>query len=103
MKWYEDYNKFFEEFVSKGKYADETVFYFKSDNPDVIHYIGYIPRNTAPYWVGYCDIPDGVDFKTAEEMFNAKIFDGKSIKERWDEIKICEIGGISIDDYTYKN
>lgn len=103
MKWYEDYNKFFEEFVSQGINADETTFYFKSESDDVIHYIGYLPQYEKPYWVGCCDVSEGTEFLTAEEMFSAKIFEGMSIKERWNEIVICEFGGISIESYLYKS
>ena len=103
MKWYEDYNNFVDEFVSRGVYADETTFFFKSNPDDDTHYIGYLPKYEKPYWAGYCDIPNGADFVTAEEMFTAKIFGGKSIKERWNEIVICEFGGIAISDYPYKS
>ena len=37
-------------------------------------------------------------FKTAKEMFEANIFDGRSLKERWDDVVIVNIGGISVHD-----
>lgn len=97
MKWYEDYNSFFEAFVKKGAYADETTFYFKSDSKKALHYIGCLPEQKMIYWAGYCDILNGAEFATPEELFNAKIYDGKSIKERWNDIVICEFGGISVE------
>lgn len=52
-----------------------------------------------PYWAGYCDVPDGCEFKTAQELFEAKIYDGKSIKDRWSELVIINFGGISVYDW----
>lgn len=82
-----------------GYMVDETMFIFKSDPHEGEHYLGYIAEYPEPYWAGYCDIEDGCEFKTAEELFNAPIYDGKSIKERWDDIEIINIGGIYIDDW----
>lgn len=78
--------------------VDETVFYFDDDKEQQEHYIGYIPTYDKPYWAGYCDIDNGTEFKTADELFNAKIYNGKSIKERWSHLILVEIGGLSIDD-----
>jgi hypothetical protein len=45
-------------------------------------------------------VPDGCEFASAEELFNAKIYGGRSIRERWHDIRIFQIGGISIDDWV---
>ena len=37
---------------------------------------------------------------TYNELFEAPIFDGKSIKDRWDETVVFEIGGISVDELS---
>ncbi|HBM98900.1 MAG TPA: hypothetical protein DD413_05685 [Ruminococcus sp.] len=99
MKWYENYNKFFEIFNNSGIAVDETAFYFKTDINEKEHYIGFISKQDKPYWAGYCDITNGCAFKTAEELFNAKIYDGKSIKERWNQIVIIQISGIPVEDW----
>lgn len=99
MKWDEDFDKFFEFVKKSGTSVDETVFYFITDKNEEDHYIGFIPQYDEPYWAGYCDIPGGCSFKTAEELFNAKIYDGKSIKDRWNEIVIYQIGGISAESW----
>ena len=101
MKWYEDHNRFLQAFISEGVYADETTFYFKDDPSETVHYIGYLPEYASPYWAGYCDIPNGADFKTAEELFNAKIYDGKSIRERWSELVVLDFGAIPVDEYPF--
>lgn len=46
-----------------------------------------------PFWVGYCDIPDGASFLTAEELVNAPLYSGRSLREVWDEVDIiCAAG-----------
>ncbi|MEY8428528.1 hypothetical protein AALA00_12595 [Lachnospiraceae bacterium 46-15] len=99
MKWYEDYDFMLAQFKKGDERVDETMFYFRSDPEEVEHYIGYLSQYDKPYWAGYCDVPDGCEFKTAEELFEAKIYDGKSIKDRWEELVLVNIGGISVDDW----
>jgi hypothetical protein len=77
-----DYEYFFRQ-LKAGISIDETCFYFVDDPQKEEHYIGFLPQYEKPYWVGYCDIPDGCEFHTAEELVNAKIFDGQSLIERW--------------------
>ena len=98
--WYEDFDKFLSVFIKSGTNADETVFYFKNDINEVEHYIGFLPQYEEPYWAGLCDIENGCSFKTAEELFNAKIYDGKSIKDRWNEVVLLEIASIGIDEWA---
>lgn len=46
------------------------------------------------YWAGAgCDIYNGTDYLTARELFEAPIYEGKSIKDRWSEITWDEIDG----------
>ena len=52
-----------------------------------------------PYWVGDCDIQDGCEFDTAEELFQAKIFDGQSIQERWEHLILVNVGGFGAEDW----
>lgn len=79
---------------------DETLFYF-DDEPEFerTHYIGCIRKYKKPYWAGYCDIKDGAEFLTAQELFTAKIYNGKSIKDRWSHLVLVEIGGISAGEW----
>lgn len=80
--------------------VDETLFYF-DDEPknQQEHYLGCLREYDKPYWVGYCDIPDGEEFLTAKEMLEAKIFEGKSIKDRWERVVIVNIGGFCWEDW----
>ena len=80
---------------------DETSFYFTGEVPGDNHYLGYLPEQFPdnPYWAGYCDLKDGFEAKTAEELFNAPYYNGKSLKERWNEVNVYEIGNIETGDY----
>ena len=82
-----------------GMNVDETSFSFEKDNQDLIRYIGYSENEPLPYWAGLCDLPDGRRFRTADELFEAKIYDGKSLKERWDEVTIYSINSLPLDDW----
>lgn len=93
------YKKLFNLFDKKSANIDETSFYFRDDPHKIEHFIGYVPQQELPYWVGCCDIDGGCDFKTAKELFEAPIFDGKSIKDRWNELELIAIGAISIDEW----
>ncbi|MBR3497535.1 MAG: hypothetical protein IKO05_00905 [Selenomonadaceae bacterium] len=88
-------------------HVDETAFYFDDDPEEDEHYIGCQPmtydgkRDDKPYQIGLCDIDtvEGRVFATAKELFEAKVFDGKSIKERWEHVVVFQIGGAGIEDY----
>ncbi|MCH5273452.1 MAG: hypothetical protein J1E35_07240 [Lachnospiraceae bacterium] len=79
--------------------VDETSFYFDDSPNEDDHMLGCIREYDKPYWVGYCDIPNGCEFYTAYEMLNAKIFDGKSIIDRWEHLVFVSIGGIRLDEW----
>ena len=98
MKWYEDYNKVLKAFELYGEIMDETVFFFKGEPSDSEHYLGCLYQFDNPYWAGYCDIEDGYDCKTAKELFEAKIYDGKSLKDRWNEVTIVSICGLNVNE-----
>ncbi len=89
----------FFQILAAGKMIDETYFYFSDDPQETEHYLGYLPEYENPYWVGYCDIENGCNFKTAEELVNAPIYDGRSLKERWNEVVLCAIGNINVDEW----
>lgn len=84
---------------AKGADVDETTFYFEGETIGDHHYIGYLPEAspTSPYWAGYCDLQDGFDCATADDLFNAPYYDGKTLKERWEQVYIQQIGGIPSD------
>ena len=79
--------------------VEETNFYFDDDPDETDHMIGYVGGYEKPYWAGVCDIPDGCEFMTAEELLTAKIYSGRSIKDRWEHLVLCNIGGLPAE-YT---
>ena len=85
--------------LTVGMNINETCFYFSDDPNEEEHYLGYLPQFDKPYWVGYCDVDGGCEFDTAEELVQAKIFDGKSLKERWSCVVICSIEGCGYEDW----
>ena len=45
-------------------------------------------KNEFPFWVGYCDEPDGACFRTAEEFVSTPLYGGKTVKEMWPQFEI---------------
>jgi len=45
-------------------------------------------QNEFPFWVGYCDEPEGACFRTAEEFVSTPLYGGKSVKEVWQQFGI---------------
>jgi len=81
---------------------DETIIDFTDEvESRGIYFIGCLRQYDKPYWAGLCDIPDGTEFATAEELFTAKIYDGLSIKDRWDNVVVEQIGGLPTVDWLY--
>ena len=85
--------------LSEGDFIDETQFYFLDDPLQVDRFLGYLPQFDNPYWIGDCDIEGGCDFETAEELVNAPVYDGRSLAERWDMVRIINIEGICLEDW----
>ena len=98
-----DFKTLFDLFENKKPNIDETAFYFQTDPDKKEHFIGFIPHKEFPYWIGLCDIDGGSNFKTAKELFEAPVFDGKSIEDRWEEVVLTEMSGLSIDDWIKNN
>ena len=99
MTWYHDLSRSLALFKAHGAAMDETCFHFRTDSAQGVHYIGYLAGYRAPYWIGYCDVPDGCEFETAEALFDARVFDGRSLRERWEEVVIDAVNGLSSDDF----
>ncbi len=93
-----DFNYFMRQIESVMN-VNEICFYFDDDPKEEEHYLGCHSEDICSYWVGYCDIEGGADFETVEELVNAPIFNGKSLKERWENVRICSIEGLPLDDW----
>lgn len=95
MEW-----SFFFKQLDAGMMVNETCFYFTDDPTEEERYLGYLPQYEKPYWAGYCDVKDGCEFETADELVNAPIYGGRSLKSRWDNVTIISIEGLSVDDWS---
>ncbi len=80
-------------------HIDETCFYFSDDPNECEHYLGCLPQYEKPYWIGYCDVENGCEFKSALELVNAPVFDGRSLEQRRGEMVIISVDGLSYDNW----
>ena len=96
-----EFDRFFPQFRAGN--ADDTCFYFASDPTQTWHYIGVFPNCARPFWAGLCDIAGGSDFDTAEELIDAPIYDGRSLRSRWDEVRIVSIWDRPLDNWMLAN
>jgi hypothetical protein len=91
---------FLYEKFQKGLFIDETMFIFTDDLFPYECWIGYCTQfGNPPYWIGDCDTEDDDSrmFETAEELFNAKLYKGKSLKECWNTVKVIQVEGMCLD------
>ena len=81
------------ELFEKRENIESTEFYFSDDPYKRIHTIGYDPNLEKPYHARYFDEQDIHYFSTADELFNAPVYENESIKDRWKNVVIISIGG----------
>lgn len=86
--------------LTEGKSIDETEFCFADDPEETSRWLGCIAGKDMPYWAGGCDIPAGAVFRTAQELADAPVFGGRSLRQRWDTVRIRSIMGISPDEWA---
>ena len=94
-----DYEFFLDLLKTNGSWLDETCFYFVDDPEETERWLGCILSREKPYWIGGCDIPGGAEYLTAEELVHAPIFNGKSLWERWSQMRIFGAMGLSLEDW----
>ena len=70
---------------------ESTKFYFSDDPYKRIHTIGYDSNLEKPYHARYFDEDDIHYFSTANELFNAPVYENESIKDRWKNLIIIRI------------
>ncbi len=87
---------FFFEHILLAKKLREMSFCF---HDQVERFLGIMKEKDKPYWIGLCDIKNGVDFETADKLLNAKVYGNMSLKERWDEISIISIDALSLEEW----
>ena len=87
--------------------VDETEFFILDEPEPVYCILGYLPekliggewkRDEQPYWIGHgCDVKDGLEFATAEELLHAKVYGGRSLAEVWDRVYVENLGMVPLD------
>ena len=91
------------QFFARRPYVQDTKFSYPGNEDCIIGATNQIfyDSNLRPmsngetrYWAGSgCDIPNGAEFPTAQALFEAPIYGGRSIRDRWAEITWHEIDG----------
>lgn len=64
-------------------------------------WIGFNDDYDKPYWFGLT--PDGnnaYEFKTADEILNAKVFGGESLKDLWTHVYFYSLNGLNAKDWV---
>ena len=70
---------FFYHQLEAGKRINETCFYFADDEREEEHFLGFMSQYEKPYWVGYCDIPNGTAFPTAQELVTCLLYTSRCV------------------------
>lgn len=87
----------FQEF-RKGE-GIEVAFDFEGNYDDFFYYIGYDKEKEKPYWARRSDKQEVNAFTCADALFETKLYDGKSLKERWSDVTIYSVNGLSLSDW----
>lgn len=91
----------FRQMLIDGDQVYECQFYIEDNNKFEDCWIGFNADYDEPYWFGLpFDEKNDYDYKTADEILNAKVFDGKSLKDLWDQVYFYSINGISANDWV---
>ncbi|MBQ2725472.1 MAG: hypothetical protein IJF78_07190 [Clostridia bacterium] len=61
--------------------------------------IGWLGETEKPYWIGGFDGAQDARFSSAEELMDAPVFGGKSLRERWDDIMWLSLMSIPTDEW----
>lgn len=93
----------FKDKLKKGDDLYENNFEIIGDDYFDDCWIGY-SEEFNEYWFGLT--PDGsnaYDYKTADEILNAPVFNGKSMHELWNKVKFYSINGLGAKDWFLYN
>ena len=72
----------------------EISFYFRTDLQKRTHSFEYFEKLIQPYWASAPDGSKSLFYPTTRELFEAKIFDGESLRESWPEFVITDQHGM---------
>ncbi len=94
----------FKDKLIKGQYMYENNFYIDGIDKYDDCWIGFNDQFEEPYWFGIT--PDGnnaYEYNTADEILNAKVFDGKSMYELWDKVYFYSLNGVDALEWIWYN
>ncbi len=84
-------------FDTKGRCCVEIAFSVSGSNIFTWCWMGKLPDQKTGkdiYWYGLTsDGKNAFDYATFEEFASARVFDGKSLFEVWEDVKVLEING----------
>lgn len=92
----------FREKLNKRENIYENNFEIVDNNKFDDCWIGY-SENFNEYWFGLPDGNNDYDYKTAEEILNAPVFNGKSMHELWNKVRFYSINGLGTEDWFLYN
>ncbi|HFI0796425.1 TPA: hypothetical protein ACGO8I_002131 [Streptococcus suis] len=92
------YDYFLQEFEA-GMMPGEINFSFETDEEKELCSFGYSKEAEQPYWIRENKQTDEKSFISSALLFSCPLFDGKSLRERWDEVVIYSIAGQSLNDW----
>ncbi len=98
-------------FETEGTYCVEIAFSVKNSEKFSSCWMGKMPEEKSKadlYWFGLAeDGNNAFEYCTFEEFVSAKVFDGRSLFDIWDEVTISEIDGCDPEEqfliYIEKN
>ena len=87
-----------------GEDMDGTAFYFLPERgTGTERTLGCLPAGPhtggLPYWAENCDRAEGLRCETAEQLLDAPVYGGRSLRERWSEVWLYRIGGMYTNDF----
>ncbi|NRG68971.1 hypothetical protein HPB00_05770 [Streptococcus suis] len=92
------YDYFLQEFEA-GMMPGEINFSFETDEENELCSFGYSKEAKQPYWIRENKQTDEKRFTSSALLFSSPLFDGNSLRERWDEVVIYSIASQSLNDW----
>ena len=95
--WYKDMDFLCEQLQRECVMLENVDFFFSDDPRKKIYKIGFCKGVLIdPYVISTCDLEEGLSMVTPQEIFEAKVFRGRSLKEQWDRVVITEMNDVGV-------
>ncbi|UXR70667.1 hypothetical protein [Staphylococcus sp. IVB6240] len=80
-------------------FQNMNIMTIRFDHEYVNYKIGYDLHSDTLYWASLLFDGKRIKFKTVEDLFEAKLYEGQSLRMRWSEVKIIDILEMSLHDW----